>query len=174
MVQLAKSRGAGKVAIIGRRDYPLNLANEVGADYLINIKDTGSPYYQADVVKYIKSINGGSLVPRIIVATASLQAMQFALDVSGPRATIVMFGLAGPEDRLSVPVLDFITQDKVIKFSWLAPLVWPEVVAVIGTGKLDVACLITHKFSLEDTTVKGIDIMKNSKEKKMKGVIVIE
>ena len=172
MVQLAKAKGAGKVAIVGRRDFPLELAREVGADYIINNTDKNSQYYVEDLNEYIKSVNNGCLAARAIVATANVNAMQQALEITGPRATIVMFGLAGPEDRLSVPVLDFIVNDKIIKFSWLSPLVWPETVAAIATGKVDVSKLVTHKFSLKDAE-KGIQFMKNGKGNKMKGVVII-
>lgn len=172
MTQLAKAKGAGSVVMVGRRDKPLELAKGLGADHILNIKDKNSPYYCDDVEGYIRKANGGERAPRAICATSSLDAMQMALDITGPRATIVMFGLPGGEDRLSVPVLDFITSDKILKFSWLAPRVWPETVATIGAGLVDTTKLITHHFPLEEAE-QGIQFMKESKEDKVKGVVVI-
>jgi len=42
MVQMAKSVGAGKVALVGTRDYRLEVGKKWGADYLFNTKDPQS------------------------------------------------------------------------------------------------------------------------------------
>ncbi len=72
-----------------------------------------------------------------------------------------------------MPALETITSDKTIKFSWLAPLVWPTAIRSVGNGLMDLDKLITHKFSLEDTEV-GIKFMKESTEDKLKGVVVVD
>lgn len=172
MAQLAKAKGAGKVVMVGRRDYPLEVAKAVGADYVLNVKDKSSPYYCDDVTAFVKSVNAGARAPRAIVPTSSLDAMHSAMDVTGERATIVMFGLPSPEDRLQIPVLDFIYNDKIVKFSWLAPRVWPETVNAIGTGKVDLSRIITNRFTLDDAK-KGIRYMKQSPDNKIKGIVLI-
>ena len=88
-------------------------------------------------------------------------------------STIVYFGLPGPEDKLQVPVLDAIQPKRTLKFAWLAPLVWDEVFAVIASGQVDLSPIITHRFLLEDAE-EGIKSMKESKEPKIKGVIVMD
>ena len=102
-----------------------------------------------------------------------MDALQDAIKVTGPCSTIVYFGLPGPEDKLQVPVLDAIQSERTLKFAWLAPLVWDEVFAVIASGQVDLSPIITHRFSLEDAE-KGIVFMKEAKEPKIKGVIVMD
>ena len=171
MVQLCKAEGAGRVVLVGRRDYPLEVGKSVGADVLINVKDEKSPYYSADVAATVKEALG-HLAPRAIVATSNMDALQSALLVTGYASTIVYFGLPGPEDKLEVPMLEAIQSDRTIKCSWLAPLVWDNVFAAIATGKVDLAPIITHEFTLEDAE-KGVKFMKESKENKIKGVILV-
>ena len=173
MVQLAKAAGAGKVALVGRRDYPLGVGKEVGADYVINIKETDSPDYAKDVVEKIKELTGGAMADKVLVPTSAMDALQAALEVSGNGSTIVYFGLPGPEDKIQVPALNSINADKTIKFSWLAPLVWPTALKAIASGQVDMKKLFTHKFSLEDCE-KGIKFMKTGKENKLKGLILID
>lgn len=173
MVQIAKSKGAGKVIVIGNRDYPLGVALEVGADAVINIKDISSPWHTTDVPAKVREINNGKLASRAIVATANIPAGQSALECTGPRSTIVLFGLVGQNDILQVPVLDCIVNDKIIKFSWLSPLVWPETVAAIDAGKIDFSKLCTHRFKLEELS-EGITFMKEGKGDKIKGICIIE
>lgn len=173
MVQLAKAAGAGKVALVGRRDFPLNAGKDAGADYVINSSDKDSPYYAEDVVKKIRELTAGCMAERVIVPTSSLDAMQAAIEVAGNGATIVYFGLPGPDDRIQVPALSSITSDKTIKFSWLAPLVWPTAIKAVATGLVDVKKIFTHRFSLEDCE-KGIQFMKYGKGDKIKGLVLID
>ena len=171
--QLAKAAGAGKVIVVGIEDFGLKTALEVGAFAVINSLDKNSPYYSADVVAKIKELNHGVLAPRAIVATSAMPALQQALTVTGANSTVVYFGLPGPEDELKVPVLNAIQSDRTLKFSWLAPLVWDNVFNVIASGQVNLKPLITQTFSLDDTE-KGIQFMKESKEDKIKGVVIID
>ena len=96
MVQLAKASG-GRVVMVGTRDYRLELAKGMGADHVFNIADSSSPHHTADLAASIREVNAGDLAERAIVATASEDATQSALDVTGNGSTIVYMGLAGPE-----------------------------------------------------------------------------
>ena len=44
-MQLAKASGAGRVLLVGRRDYPLETGKQLGADFIVNNTDQDSPYY---------------------------------------------------------------------------------------------------------------------------------
>lgn len=171
MVQLAKASGAGRVVLVGRRDYPLEVGKQVGADILINTSDKNSPYYTADLVATVKE-KLGHLAPRCIVMTSNMEALQNALLVTGAASTIVYFGLPGEGDKLQIPMLEAIQNDRTIKCSWLAPLVWDNVFHAIASGQVNLDPIITHRFTLEDCE-KGIKFMKESKEDKIKGVILI-
>jgi len=173
MVQLIKAAGAGKVALVGRRDFPLNIGKEVGADYVINTRDANSPYYTDNIVKKIRELSGGSMADKVVVPTSSLDALQSAIDVSGSGSTIVYFGLPGPDDRIQVPALSCITSDKTIKFSWLAPLVWPTAIKAVAAGLVNVKKIFTHRFSLEECE-EGIRFMKYGKGDKLKGLVLID
>jgi L-iditol 2-dehydrogenase len=171
MVQLAKASGAGRVVLIGRRDYPLGVGKRVGADFVINTADKNSPDYAPDVSKRVIELLGRK-APRAIVATSNMEALQNALLVTGNASTIVYFGLPGPADKLEVPMLEAIQSDRTIKCSWLAPLVWDNVFAAISTGQVDLEPIITHRFPLADAE-NAIKFMKESKENKIKGVIMV-
>ena len=171
MVQLAKAGGAGRVLIADLFDYPLEVGKQLGADFVVNVADKNSSYYSDDIVRTVKE-KFGHLVPRCIVPTSSMVALQNALKVTGPASTIVYFGLPGPNDMLQVPMLEAIQNARTIKCSWLTPLVWDNVFNVIASGQVNLAPIITHKFSLADCE-KGIKFMKESKENRLKGVILI-
>jgi threonine dehydrogenase-like Zn-dependent dehydrogenase len=173
MVQLIKASGAGKVALVGRSDYKLGIGKEVGADYVLNVLQKDSPNYVDDVAKEISRLTGGRMADRVIVPTSAKKAMQEAIDVSGTWATIVYFGLPGPDDKIEVPALNSIQSDITIKFSWLAPLVWPETIRALGAGLVNLDKIVTHRFSLDELE-EAIKFMKSSPDDKLKGVVVVD
>lgn len=172
MTQLIKAKGAGKVALVGIFDFPLELGKELGADYVINTLDKNSSYYAKDLKEKILELNNGELAQRVIVPTSAKVAMQQALEISGKRSIVVYFGLPGDKDILEVPVLDTITSDKTIRFSWLAPFTWPRAIMAIETGKVDAKKIITHRYNLEKVE-EGIEFMNSSVEEKVKAMIII-
>ena len=149
MVQLLKNEGA-LVAIVGTRDYRLELAKAMGADYAWNTADESSPRYTPDVAKAIQDANGGALADRVLVATASVQANQQAIEISGPASVVVLMGLAGPDDAISIPLLSNLYLDKTIRFSLLYPLQWPKTLRILADRKIDTDKIITHSATLEE------------------------
>ena len=147
MVQLLKNEGA-RVAIVGTRDYRLELALAIGADFAWNTHDEGSSLYVPDLAEAIKEANGGQLADRVLVATASLEANQQAIEISGNGSTVVLMGLAGPDDAISVPLLSNLYQDKTIRFSLLYPLQWPRTIQILQDNKIATDKIITHSASL--------------------------
>ena len=173
MVQLAKAAGAGKVIAIGVRDYGIEKALACGADYAINVRDKGSKYYSADTAAKVLEFNGGELAPRCIVPTSNIEALQDALNVTGPCSTVCYFGLPSPEDRLKIDVLGAIQSERTIRFAWLAPGVWDNVFKAVASGQVDLSPIITNKFTL-DQCEEGVKYMKESKDDKIKGVVLID
>ena len=152
MVQLAKSSGAGTVALLGTRDYRLEIGGSLGADILINTADKNSDHYVEDVKAKIADLTGGKMANRVVVATGSVEAMELALAISGRLSIIVYFGLPGDEAVVRVPALEQILWDKTIRFPWLAPGTWQTALRALGSGLVNVEPLITDTFKLEELT----------------------
>lgn len=155
MVGLAAARGAA-VAMVGTRDYRLELAKQLGAHHVFNVSDTSSPYYAPDLIEAVRAVNHGELAQRSLVATSVVSANQDALGAIGPGGTAVYMGLAGPDDTLSVPLLDTLVQEKQIRFSWLYPNQWPKTIRLMQKGLIDIDPLITHEIALPDLA-QGIE-----------------
>jgi len=173
MVQIAKAAGAGKVIAIDVFDYNIEKALGVGAACAINVADKSSKYYAADTAAKVREFNGGELAPRCVVPTSNMAALQDALNVTGACSTICYFGLPGPDDKLQIDVLNAIQSERTIHFSWLAPLVWDNVFNMVAKGQVDLSPIITNKFTL-DQCEEGIKYMKESKDDKIKGVVLID
>jgi len=160
MVQMAKSIGAGRVALIGTRDYRLEIGKKSGADYVFNTVDKNSKYYTGDLKKSISDLTDGQLAERAIVPTSSNAAFEQAIEVTGEGAILVHFGLPNEDDIIKIPALSFHTMDKEIRSSWLAPLAWPAAIRSIRDGLVNVESLITHTYPLEETGQAIVNLKK--------------
>ena len=169
MVQLLKNAGA-RVAIVGTRDYRLELAKQVGADHAWNVADEASPFHVPSVAEAVQDANGGDLADRVLVATASVPANQEAVEISGNGSTVVLMGLAGPDDAISVPLLSNLYQDKTIRFSLLYPLQWPKTIRLLQDSKVDTDKIITHSADL-DSIAPAIERVLNREDDVIKTVI---
>lgn len=167
MVQMAKSIGAGKVALIGTRDYRLQIGKKFGADYIFNTRDKKSRYYVGNLKEAISQITNGKLAERAIVPTSSNDAFEEAIEITGNCSIIVHFGLPNQDDVIRIPALSFHTMDKEIRSSWLAPLSWPTAIRSIAEGLVDVEAMVTHTYPLEETE-KAIVNLRNRTDNPMK------
>ena len=172
MVQLLKSSGAGKVVLVGTRDYRLETGKEMGADILINTKEKDSPYYAPDLKVKIGELTDGKYADVVMTPTGAVPAMESAFAISGRRARIVFFGLPGANDFIRIPALDTIFWDKTILFSWLAPLTWPTAMQALANKLVNVDPLITHSIKL-DNLVQGIADVKSRSGDVLKAVVTI-
>jgi threonine dehydrogenase-like Zn-dependent dehydrogenase len=172
MAQLVKSSGAGKVVLVGTRDYRLEVGKDLGVDEIVNTKDSSSPYYVADLKEKIGDMTNGKFADVVLTPTGAVSAMEQAFDISGRRARIVFFGLPGAEDYIRIPALDTIFWDKTIQFSWLAPFTWPIALQALSAGLLNVDPLITHSIELENL-VQGLTDVRERKGNVLKAVVKI-
>jgi len=170
MLQLAKSKGAGKVVFVGTRDYRLEIGKESGADYIFNIRDKDSKYYTDDLKAEIEEMTDGKFADAVITPTGAVEAMELAFDITGRRSRIVFFGLPADDAIVRLPALDSILWDKTVRFSWLAPLTWPTALNAIANGLVDVGKLHSHTIALEDL-LQGIADVKARKDNVMKMIV---
>ncbi len=173
-LQLIRARGAGTIVVVGILDFGLEKALDLGADVVFNTADAESPYYCEDLPAEIARLTDGQMANRVIVPTSAKPALQGALAVSGNRANIVYFGLPSETEVLEVPLLDFLTKDKSILSSWLAPFTWNTAQAAMRSGRLQIGKLITHTFTLEELEA-GIRFMDDKTQtEKIKSVVVFD
>jgi L-iditol 2-dehydrogenase len=141
MVQLLKNEGA-RVAVVGTRDYRLNLAKELGADFTFKAGD-------GSIAEQVQAANDGALADKAIVATGSMDANQEALAVTGPGSTVVYMGVTAPDANVQVPMLTSLIQDKTIRFSLWYPYQWPTTLRILADSKVDTGKIITHSAKLD-------------------------
>jgi len=170
MVQLIKASGAGRVVAVDVLDYRLEAVKPCGADVVINTADSKSPYFKKDLKATIAEMTDGRFANAVITPTGAVEAMEAALEISGRRSRIVFFGLPADVAVIRVPALKSILWDKTIRFSWLAPLVWPTALEAIATGLVDLKPLATHTYRL-DQLAEAITAVRDKKGNVMKAIV---
>jgi len=172
MIQMCRSVGAGKIALIGAsNDWRLEQGKKFGADYIFNASLKSSKYYTADLKKSVFDLTDGRLADRALVPTSSNSAFEQAVEITGNCGIVIHFGLPNEDDVMKIPALSFHTMDKEIRSAWLAPLAWPAAIRSIKEGLVKVEEIITGTFPLEDTE-KAIRILKNDPGKHLKVQII--
>ena len=173
-VQMVRAAGSGCVIAVDPNDHKLELAKKLGADHLINVRDKSSKYYREDLAEAVKEWNGGRLAQRVLLPTGAMNAWQDALKVSRAGSNIVYFGQPSSADAvLEIPALEALTMDRNIFFAWLAPLVWDNVFNMLANNQVKLDSIITHRFKLDEVT-EGIKFMREAKQPKIKGIVLMD
>lgn len=148
MCEMAKAKGAGTVVLIGTRDYRLDAAR--GADVRLNVNPSGDSKYPCpDPAARIKELNGGELPRSVIVATGSAKAIEQGWELGGRGATVVIFGLMPDNTTFTHKCQPALFLDKTLRYSWLAPNTWPEVMALVKNKLVRVEDMHTHRSALK-------------------------
>jgi len=87
--------------------------------------------------------------PLVIEASGSEPGMQSALSATGFGGRLLLIGLCG---RPSIPIdIDrIVLKDQTVMGNLSSPGVWPEVIDLVATGRLQPSRLVTHTFALAD------------------------
>jgi 2-desacetyl-2-hydroxyethyl bacteriochlorophyllide A dehydrogenase len=141
-LQAAKAYGARKVVVIGGRADRRELALRLGADATIDLQ-------QHDLEQETLRVTRGRRFDVIIEATGNPAAVRELTRIVRPRGRIALVGLFNSqmgEVDLDALVVNNIT----IKGSLGSPGVWEETIALLETGRIRAAPLITHRRPLAE------------------------
>lgn len=147
MCDMAKVKGASTVVITGTRDYRLDAAR--GADVRFNIGKGKSKYSCSNLAEAIRDLNQGELPRSVIVATGAVSAIEQGFALGGRGSTVVIFGLMADNAQFTHKCQPALFNDMTLRYSWLAPNTWPEVMALVKNGLVRVEDMHTHKSGLD-------------------------
>jgi L-iditol 2-dehydrogenase len=150
-VRLARARGAARVFLIELSAGRLALAaGLVGPDEAVDASAN-------DTVAAVRGLTGGRGADVVIVAAGSGQAQQDALAMAARRGTVSFFG-GLPRDRPTVTLDANIVHYRevgIVGANGSSPDHNRQALALIASGAVPVADLITHRLPLE-RTLEGI------------------
>lgn len=155
MLQLAKISGAATLISIEPIAEKREIARKLGADLTID------PFTE-DVSEVLKQ-HGITRVNTVIECVGRTGTIQQAIEIAGPKAVVMMFGLTKPGDQITVKPFDLFKREVVLKASYINPYTQKRAVSLISSGKVDVSSMIYETIPLEqlpgllaDTKKRGL------------------
>ena len=122
----------------------LEAAKNLGADFTFLATD--------DVPARLREVNGGRLADLVIVCTGAPSALQQGLESVDRGGTVLFFAPTEPGVNISVSVNDvFFRNDVTLTTTYAgAPADLATALEMIGTGRVQVEKMISHRLGLED------------------------
>jgi len=142
-VQLAKAVGATRVIVAGRGPR-LELARELGADYLVDISTT-------DTVEGIRSLTNGIGADCAFECAGAPESVVASINCVKRGGRVALVGLTGNKnvafntDRLALDEVDMFGVRS-------SPNAYPELINLIAAGKVNVRKLVSRIYPLERIT----------------------
>ncbi len=139
-LQLAQAVGAIRVIVVGR-GARLDLARELGADDVID-------YTAGDVAEAIRSLTGGRGVDCAFECAGTPAAIVSAINCVRRGGRVALVGMTGNKpvtfntDRLPLDEIDVFGVRS-------SPNAYPELIKLIGAGKVNVSKLVSRVYPLE-------------------------
>jgi L-iditol 2-dehydrogenase len=150
-LQYAKTQGAGKIFAVDINDFKLDKAKKFGADFIIKA--------DKNVSAEIKEQNDGRLADFVIVNTGAQSAIEQALSLVEPCGTILYFAPSAPEYTISINFNELWWKGiKIISSYAAAQNDLSLALSMIGSGRVNVKDMITHRLPLKDTQ-KGFEMV---------------
>ena len=160
-VQIAKTLGADTVYMIGLDNYKMDIAKELGADIIIDVK-------KDDPVKLLKtSFNLG--VDFAVEASGSEAGIRTALKIPKWAGKVLLLGI--PAGEVTADLKEFARGNKylfTVRGEGLTNC--GKAVSLLKNKKLSLESLITHRFRLEDLN-KALEVHNSAEVKSIKIVI---
>jgi len=142
---VARSMGAGKVIVVDLVQGRLDVAKELGADFVIKI-DT-----KADVsvtAAEVEKLLGEK--PNITIECSGAESsIKLAINATRSGGCVLLVGLGPPE--VKVPLVDAAVREVDIRGVFRYANCYPAALALVASGKVNVKRLITHNYKLEET-----------------------
>lgn len=159
-----KARGAGKIIVTDLVDARLEKAKELGADYVINGKDT-------DVFAEISKFTGGSGADKVIETAGSSYTIAQTAHIVKRGGTIVLVGLAAVEE-INYNFAQIMDKEAEIKSVFRYRNIYPKAIEAVASGNIDISGIVTHEYDLEHIQNAFLEVV-NNKTDLIKAIIKV-
>ena len=149
--QLAKVSGASLVIAVTRSKWKLEMAQKLGADEIV-------PAGECDPVERVRELTGGLGADVVIETAGTNQTMVQAYEMVRPGGAILQFGI-GPAEVGGIPAQAYYFKDiSVIGSRAGLAEDFDRSIALVASGQIDLALIVTHYFPLDDIQ-KGFEFI---------------
>jgi len=150
---LAKSKGAGRVLLSGRKPGKLAVGKAMGADAVVNVMEE-------DLAGFVMKNTEGKGVDAVLETSGNIETISQCLNVVAPRGTIALIGFF--ETTLNGFDIDSLVFKEVQMRGVMGEFgLAAQVIDIMAKQKLSLKPLITHRIPFD----KAIEAMKTANEK---------
>ena len=140
ILQCARAFGAKRIAVIGATPARLALAKTLGADHVLDAMRT-------DVTARFQDLG----LPDVsIEATGIPAAAATAIKTTKSGGRVVLQGLFGGRLLDSFDLDQIVINDLTVRGALGSPNIWPYVISLIESGRVDPLKIVTHRINLQD------------------------
>lgn len=165
-IQSAKLSGAKKVIVSARGKQRLEFAKKFGADFVIDAANE-------DVIKRIDELTNGQGCDYVIDAAGSMQSIATCFDVAKTGGDILFYGIPSSDSKIEFPFMKMMMKQVRLHGVLEYCAGWDVLVGLVENGKINVADMVTHTFSLDELG-KAVDLYNSKDRSLIKAVIVNE
>lgn len=159
-----KAFGATNVVVVDVIPKRLKLAKRLGATHIINAAE-------CDCLEEVESLTQGKGADVIIETAGTPRTYTQTSYLVKRGGTIVLVGLA-PQDTIEFNFAKLMNKEAQIKTVFRYRNIYPQAIAAIAQGQIDVSAIVTHEFEFAETA-KAFDYVINNKNDVVKAVIKV-
>ncbi len=144
-LQLARAEGARKTIMVGTRQSRLQIAQELGADAVINIKEV-------DVLQEVLELTDGRGADVVIEATGAPASVDSALAITRKGGRVQLIGIF--HEPAPVTIRNIVRKELIVKGSFC--YTWEdfqECLELLAAGRVSIERIVTHVFRLDEMAV---------------------
>lgn len=154
--RMAVLRACAPVIVFGKNRKRLNIAKEMGTDYVFHLDDVADPV--AEVMK----LTGGRGVDYAIEAVGSVKTYEMAFAMLRRGGKLSAFGIAGEQDEMRIRPYEFVLGEKKVTGSCAGVgQDWPDAMTLISNGRINPRPLFSLKVPLEDLEWALLELRKD-------------
>lgn len=142
MVQLARHAGADKIIAVEPNDKRREKAIGFGADFGINPLSDDT----AELLKAHGIVN----IDKVIDCAGRTSTAEYAMQYAGKGATVMLFGLTGPDDVMKLKPFEVFQKELTIKGSFVNPDTYERAGRLLGSGIIKTDTIISEIVELKD------------------------
>ncbi len=160
-----KAHGATDITVVDVIPKRLDYAMKLGATRVINGKE-------ADAVEEVRKITNGAGMDKVMETAGSpftIKQTPFMVKRGG---TIVLVGISAQEN-IEFNFAQIMDKEPEIKSVFRYRNIYPQAIAAIADGMIDVSGIVTHEFDFDDIQ-KAFECAINNKDDVVKAVIKIK
>jgi 2-desacetyl-2-hydroxyethyl bacteriochlorophyllide A dehydrogenase len=154
-LQALKLGGAGRIFVVGHRDYRMELARKLGANGVIDEK-------KEDPVKKVLKLTNNEGVDAVLEAVGSKKTVQQGIEMVKKGGTVAVMGMM--EKMMELNILNVSANEVRIQGTYgYTKKEFESSIRLASANKINLKSLITHVLPLQDIA-KGFEILAQKKD----------